>query len=178
MKTKIYSIVLFALTLLSACGPTKVQNTCDIKDLLLDGTDFPEGTTLNDPSSPVDGYPAESADISASYRYDGMFQLAAQYSSAERAEREFTDNLRYFEEDSFGDSWKTPVEISYESPLAQKYHVACGSLSQGYQCRMIGQYNAYYVFFFAYITDDGITLESFENLLMKIDDHIAPCIQE
>lgn len=178
MKIKICFIVLLALTIFSACGPSKPQNECEIKDLLLNKTDFPEGTIVNDASSPVDGYPADSADVSASLRSDGMFQVAAQYSSARRAQQEFTDNLKYFEEDSFGDPWKTPVEISYESPLADEYHVACGNLSQGYQCRMIGQYNDYYVFFFAYISDDGISLKSFENLLMKIDDHMASCIRE
>src|SRR5688572_705951 len=124
MKINICYIVLLVLTLLAACGPIKAQNKCDINDLLLNNTDFPEGTILNDPSSPVDGYPAESANISASFLYDSMYQVVGRYSSVKRAEREFTDNLRYFEEDSFGDPWKTPVEISYESPFAQKYHIA------------------------------------------------------
>ncbi len=178
MKLNAFFIIFLFLVILTSCAPNKAQNECDIKDLLLEKTDFPQGTIINDPFSPVDGYPAESADISASFRYDGMFQLVARYSSAKKAEREFTQELGYFKEDSFGDPWKTPVEISYESPFAQKYYVACGNLSQGYQCRMIGQYYEDFVFFFAYISDDGINLESFQDVLMKLDNRIAQCSEE
>jgi hypothetical protein len=70
------------------------------------------------------------------------------------------------------------VGVHSEVTGSDEYNVACGNLSQGYQCRMIGQYNDYYVFFFAYTSDDGKTLKSLKNLLMKIDDHRASCIRE
>ena len=178
MKLNLCLTLLPFLILLTSCTTNSAQNKCDIKDLLLEKKDFPQGTIINDPFSPVDGYPAESADVSASFRNDGMFQVVARYSSANRAEREFTETSEYFKEDSFGDSWKTPVEISYESSFAQNYHVACGNLSQGYQCRMIGQYNKDFVFFFAYISDDGINLEGFQDLLIKLDDRIIQCREE
>lgn len=175
MKLNVSLVILPFLILLTSCTSNSAQNECDIKDLLLEKSDFPQGTIVNDPFSPVDGYPAESAEVSASFHNDGMFQVVARHSSANRAEREFTETSGYFKEDSFGDSWKTPVEISYESPFAENYHVACGNLSQGYQCRMIGQYDDHYVFFFAYISDSGVTLETFQDILMKLDDRMAQC---
>ena len=171
--------MLLILTLLTSCMPKQTQNKCDVKDMLLDKMDFPKGTLTDDPSSPVAEYPTESAGVTASFLNDLIYQVVGRYSSVKSAERKFTENLTYyFKGDDFEGPWETLVEISYESPFAQKYHVACGNLSQGYQCRMIGQYNEYYVFFFAYISENGITLESFQDLLMKIDEHMAQCIRE
>lgn len=179
MKNNLCLLVLLALILLAACAQKGTQNKCDAKDMLLSKPDFPQGTFIDDTSSPVAEYPVASAGLTASFMNDLMYQIIGRYSSVKNAEKKYTENLRYyFGEDDFNVPWETPVELSYKSPLAQHYHVACGDLRQGFQCRMIGQYNDYYVFFFAYISDDGITLESFENLLTKIDDHMALCIRE
>ena len=55
-------------------------------------------------------------------------------------------------------------------------HVTCGNALQGeYQCRMIGQRGDYYMFFSATITEDGITLDIFNDLMGKIDTRLEQC---
>jgi hypothetical protein len=177
MNTKNFVIALLVIGVFTSCRPT--QNKCDVKDMLLNKMDFPQGTILNDPSSPVAEYPTESASITASFLNDSIYQVVGRYSSVKRAERKFTENLDYyFKGDKFEGPWETPVDLSFESPLANNYHVACGIMGDEYQCRMIGQYEEYYTFFFAYISNSGISLETFQSLLIRIDDRMKQCVQE
>ena len=178
MKTKIGFIGFLVSFLLASCGLTQPLSKCDIKDMLLNEADFPQGTIINDLSSPVAEYPAESASFTASFMNNSIYHVVGKYSSDNRAERKFTERFDlYFKKDGFEGPWQTPTELSYISPFAQKYHVACGNILEEYQCRMIGQYDEYYVFFFAYISDNGITLDTFQDLLPKIDSHMAQCLQ-
>lgn len=178
MKTKICFIVPFVAFLLVSCGLARPSSECDIKDMLLNENDLPARTIMNNISSPIAEMPNESAGFSASYVNSPIYHEIGRYLSINGAEGKFLERLDlYFKGNDYRGPWQLPAEISYISPLAQQYHVACGNIGEKYQCRMIGQYDEYYVFFFAYISDNGITLEIFQDLLMKIDSHMAQCLQ-
>src|SRR5687768_9111459 len=99
--------------ILTSCTSRQEQSKCDIKDLLLEKTDFPGGTIVNDVSSPVAEYPTESANFTANFQQDLMYQVVGRYSSIKNAERKFTERLeQYFKGDDFEGPWETPIEIS------------------------------------------------------------------
>jgi len=105
--------------------------------------------------------------------------MVARYKSQKQAESVFLTRFEHtFEEDNMSGPWVTPKEVSYTSPIAEQYHIACSNIGSEYQCRMIGQYEEYYVFFFSYLSEGGMTFGKMEDLLQKIDQHMAACLLE
>lgn len=169
----IFVIMLF----LTACGQKSHSRYCSIRELLLNESDFPAESIVNEISSPVAEYPQESAGITASYKKDLLFHLVSRYPSKIVSIKKFNQNLElYFSEDDHGQPWGTTAGLNFTSSIADRYIVACGYNLGKYQCRMMGQYEDYYVFFFSYITDQGINPVIFQELLQKFDQKMALCL--
>jgi hypothetical protein len=166
--------------LLSACAPVMPARKCSALSMLLTQADYPTGTILNDSdTSPVADMPRDSAGFSANYRGSSMYYEVARYKSIDSAKSYFLDSSKMFSKKTdFQGPWEIPAELTYSSRIAQQYHVACGKMGQEYQCRMIGQYEEYGVFFFAYITDNGVTFDILNDLLQKIDARMEMCLKE
>jgi hypothetical protein len=179
MKKILYSLAIISTALIFvSCIQNRPERDCPISELVLDESDYPDGFIVEEISSPIAEYPIESAGRSAGYKQNLTFYLIGRYKSRKGAERKFDKKLeRSFEKDDYGKPWVKPIEVSYTSPIAHQYHLACGNILGKYQCRMIGQYEEYYVFFFSYISEDGITFNILEDLLKKIDHHMAQCLQ-
>jgi hypothetical protein len=165
--------------ILIACLENRPERDCKITNLVLSESDFPTGFVVDRISSPVAEYPDESAGRMASYKNRLIFHQVVRYRSLNVAKRVYKKETAsaFDDKDVFGKSWVAPEDFSYTSPVAQQYHMACGNVLNGYQCRMTGQYEEYYVFFFAYVSDDGITLDIVEYLLQKIDHKMEQCLQ-
>ncbi|MBW1853694.1 MAG: hypothetical protein JRJ00_03285 [Deltaproteobacteria bacterium] len=179
LKKILYSFVILSTALIFvSCIQNRPERDCLISELVLDESDYPDGFVVDEISSPIADYPLESAGLTASFNQDLIFHVVGRYKSRKGAEQEYNNVLSSsFVEDKYRGPWIVPNEISYVSPVAQKYHLACGNVLGEYQCRMIGQYEEYYVFFFAYISEDGITFDILGDLLKKIDHHMAQCLQ-
>jgi hypothetical protein len=174
------TLILLSVSLLVKCLTNRAEERdCKITDLVLDEYDFPIHYVVNEISSPVAEYPDESAGRMASYKNSLIFHMIARYRSLTVAKRVYKKEFRYAfkKEDDLGKPWEIPADYSYNSPIAQQYHLACGNVLGKYQCRMTGQYEEYFVFFFAYISEYGITFDNLQELLQKIDLHMAECLQ-
>lgn len=182
MKTQVMRcqlLSLFVLALLSACNTRNPSRDCPISELLLNATDFPAGTIVNDISSPVAEYPEESADVTASKNQDLVLHLVGRYPSTKVAKNKYDQNLNLrFGVESNGQTWEKPSEITFHSAIARQYNTACNIVFGKTQCRMIGQYEEYYVFFFSNISTKGINLETYQDLLETIDQKMSRCLQK
>lgn len=148
--------------------------------MLLTQADYPTGTILNDSDpSPLAEMPKDSAGFTAGYGDSLMYHVVGRYKSIDSAKSKFQDRSEMFSKKTdFEGPWEIPVELTYSSRIAQQYQAACGKVGQEYQCRMIGRYEEYYVFFFAYITDNGVTYAILNDLLQKIDARMEMCLKE
>jgi hypothetical protein len=148
--------------------------------MLLEKDDFPAETIVDKVHSPIADMPAESASIYADYKGSAILHEIARFPSSTLAEEEFDGARKRASGQTENEGpWESPSELSYVSSFFENYYVSCGNVLQGeYQCRMVGQYKEYYVFFFAYITDNGLTLATVNGLLEKIDKQTEQCINE
>jgi len=170
----------FSLFLVSCTDQEDMRpkRDCPIEQLLLDQSDYPPGIILNDTISPVAEQPLESADRSANYNNSATFQEVVRYFSVENAIAEYDKVQKIvFDPDEVVGLWETPSILTLDNLSADRHEIACGNVvSFGKRCYMIGQYEEYYVFFRADISNNGVTHEGFRDLVLKIDDRISACI--
>lgn len=180
MRQKIAVLGLFVVGVLVSCNFLQAGPECKVESMLLTKDDLPAGTILGNVSSPIAEMPENSTGFTSSYGESAIYHEVARFPWISSAENEFESaKKRASIQTKYDGPWEIPPELSYTaSSIFQKYYVACGKVSEKYQCRMIGQYDEYYVFFFAYISDNGITFEILNDLLQKIDEQMAQCLQE
>jgi hypothetical protein len=178
----LYLILGFVLLLTGCTSRDNLKSVrdCPIEQLLLDQSDYPPNTILNEVISPVADKPIESADQSAGYLESGLFQVVIRYSSSEKAAAEYDAREKsvFAPEEVIG-SWEIPPVLNLNNLSADRYEIACGNVvSFGKRCYMIGQYEKHYVFFRADIVDNGVTHEVFRDLVLKINDRMASCLNK
>lgn len=180
MRSKKLYLCFLIACLLVACVFVLPERNCEVGSMLLSEGDFPVGTIVNSDRSSVAEMPEESAGFTADYGGSAMYHVIGRYPTISIAENEFEKKRElYFVQTEYEGPWETPPEVHHVSSIFQKYHVACGEKLHGkYQCLMIGQYDEYYVFFFAYISDNGVTFDILNDLLQKIDARMEQCLQE
>jgi hypothetical protein len=184
MKIYLRSLFLFGLSLLLLGCTTKEYlrpvRDCPIEELLLSQSDYPPNTILNDSRSPIAEKPSESAGGSANYNGDATSQLVARHSSIENAVKEYEKwEIISFDADDVVDSWETPEILDLKEISADRQKIACGNLvGFGNRCYMVGQYEEYFVFFWADISKNGVNHEMFRDLVLKIDDRVASCLNK
>ncbi len=178
MKKLILLLIITFHFILVSCTNSQPTSECQINELILDKSDFPSGTVVDDISSPIDEYPSESAGRTAGYGKSLIYHVVGNYSSIRQAKLKYSNEDKYkFESDKYRGPWVTPEEITYESPIADQYHIACGPVQTEYQCRMIARYEEYYVFFFAYVSEDGLNFNHLQEMLKSIDKKMEACLQ-
>ena len=179
MRTKNICLYFLVICLLISCAPVRPSRECTLESMLLTQDDFPSDTIVNKISSPIAEMSRESAGFTARYGDSLMYHEINRYLSSDDAKEIFQEGRDiHFRTTEYYGPWETPTELSYVSPIAQQYYVACGKVDEKYQCRMIGQYEEYYVFFFAYISDNGVTFDILNDLLQKIDERMEQCLKE
>jgi hypothetical protein len=176
MKNKMLIISFFII--LTSCYNWQQKSHCSTIDLLIDEIDLPQGSIIDPISSPVSEYPKDSAGVTASYNQDLIYHVIGNYSNVRSAKLKYSRELQLtFIADKSQGPWNKPTEITYTSSIADQYHLACGPVRTQLQlqCRMIARYKEYYVFFFAYLSDDGLNFEHLEDILRNIDQKMEAC---
>jgi hypothetical protein len=182
MKKSVIRFLIFGtLLILIGCTSQKdlrPKRDCPIKQLLLDQSDYPSDSIFDTIDSPISDKPLESAGQSAYYQDSWTDQTVVRYFSSENAIAEY-DKMQeiVFAPDEVIGKWEIPSILTFSNISADQYRIACGNvLSFGDRCYMIGQYDEYYVFFRANISSHGITHDIFRDLVLKIDDEMATCL--
>ena len=173
---RVLIVALVVSGLLTSCLSRAQQAQCPIEELLLRDADFPRNTIVDAIESPIAEHPEESAGRTAGNAGDLLYESVSRYRSKLDAESKYSELVRTaFETDLYRGPWERPDGLSFTSATADAAFVACGPNAGKDQCRMIAQYDDYVVFFFSYISDQGITLDRFEDLLYKVDERLSSC---
>lgn len=183
MKKFLYVLGFFGLFLfLTGCKDDSINrpnNICPITDLLLSQYDYPNGINLGEIISPVAEQPRESADQSGNYQGSLLFQNVIRYKSRAKAAERFNEwkQIAFNDKSLTRGSWEVPPVITTNNFSANKIYVACGNTGTGNVCRMIGQYDEYFVYYFVYIVPNyGVSQEMFLDFLSKLDTRINACV--
>jgi hypothetical protein len=180
MRKKITTTFVIMICALVIFSFLDLNQKCKVESMLLKKGDFPQHTLVDDIRSPIAEMPDESAGFTATYGRSLIYYEASRFPGTVSAEKEFANEKRRASVlTEYSGPWETPPELSHKSSIFKNYYVACGKIiNMGYQCRMIGQYDEYYVFFFAYISNEGMTYNIFNNLLQTIDLRAEQCLKK
>ena len=176
----LYLIFGFLLVLTGCAGKEDLRpkRDCPIKQLLLDQSDYPSSSIFDTIDSPIADKPLESAGQSAYYQDSWTDQTVVRYFSSDNAIAEYDKVQKIvFDSDEIIGLWETPSGLDLSNLSADRHEIACGNVvSFGKRCYMIAQYEEYYVFFRADISNNGVTRELFRDLVLKIDDEVSSCV--
>lgn len=73
---------------------------------------------------------------------------------------------------SVAEPWSTPDELSYRSPYADRFHVACfisEIIDRRMVCDVIAQYEEFGVEFHSVVADDTLSVQEFNTVVCQID---------
>lgn len=161
-----------------------------IDDLLINQSVFPAGWYTSAPPAPVqivDGAIIADESIKITFTVDDpdwhtagleIYRFSSEYGAA----REYRSQLSVlFNSRSTAalTPWETPAELSYESPVANQSHFACGrsSITGKMGCRFLGQYDEYLVVF-ASVVGPRMDFADLERILQAIDGRMAHYLTE
>lgn len=152
---------------------------CPITGLLLDATSFPVGASAGEILSPMPRAARDSAGRTIYLRKGLANHDVYRHASAVRAAQEFAHRRRvtFVTGEDYG-PWENPRDLSYRSPIANQYYLACGIDHGIYMCIMVAQYEEYYIFFNAHMDEQTMTFSDLERALQAIDAKMANCLQK
>jgi len=102
---------------------------------------------------------------------------AADASTAAAGYEDFQSDFTVRDDQS---DWIVPEGISYNSPVADQFRVACAVRypSPEERCRFIGQYDVYVVKFHTHMSPELMTYQDLERILLDIDRRMAECLHK
>lgn len=155
------------------------ERPCSVVSLVLDAVPFPArvDARADAPRSPLHNSPRESAGLTIYFTGGIANHEVYQTSSTAIAARQFRheEKAQFSTAKNYG-PWQTPEILTYRSPIADQYHVACGTVDNIYMCITLAQYEEYYVWFHTHISSDGLHVEDLEPILRAIDERMADCL--
>ena len=80
-----------------------------------------------------------------------------------------------FQEDKIGHSWSKPVDVSFESALADEFDYRCGIVLSQDRCIYVARYGNYLVDLNLSISPDDYSLEDFSAGMAAIDREVGEC---
>ncbi len=177
-KLSLLGVLLLSVALLACRALQKPpKHDCPIKSLVLDETVFPPGSHASFLESPLP-YAAWASAGRTIYLPRGIANHDVyQHKTPKLAAEDFLANKKArFAEDEHTGPWSTPSEVSYRSPIADQYYVACGNEWGAQLCIMVAQYEEYYVLVTAHISEDGMTYADLEKVLRAVDEKMSHCL--
>ncbi len=152
------------------CAPAR---TFSVFDLSLPKHLLPSNAVVNSMIIPSEPSGVESGNISFSWQetgslYGGVLDVD-RYGTETRAKESFESGLYWRSRGSY----QAHPAITYESPIADKFLIGCGSsmFDNGYECSLIARYQEYVVDFNSSI--GGQMSESqFEQVVISIDQQM------
>lgn len=174
------SVALWAFV--TGCSTAPPSRDCTITELVVDETIFPRGATADRLISPLPGGPIprtafESAGRSFHYPRGIAVHNVYRYKSAGRAAQEFSSRRELeFQEGKYSGPWKEPGELTYKSPIADQFYVACGIDHGDNTCIAIAQYEEYFTLLHADMPPEIMTFQDLERVLRTVDERMAQCL--
>ncbi len=171
-------VALACLTLFPCCGPPKPpKHDCPIKELVIDEASFPPGSTSRSLLSPLPRAAWASAGRTIDHPGGVANHHVYQFKTAERAAQEYRKREQtQFAEDEHEGPWTTPADLTYRSPIADQYRVACGKSWSLRLCIMVAQYEEYFVLVTSHMSEDGMTYADFQRVLRAVDEKMSACL--
>ena len=188
--------------LLSACSSILLELTCGgecsypspafpIEELLLDESVFPEGWQARERTfNPRQRLPAEQIalgfyiDWCPDYSLGAGHQVYRFFDGARCADMGYrsTTPISFAPREGWG-PWSVPVELPYQSPVADQFRFNCYSRqgSSVQTCQAVGQYREYIIGFHTDIDPEHPECMSFadlERILVAIDERMAFYLDE
>jgi len=186
MVTKRIAFLLLSLFMLlwsGACLPQEhpPKRSFAIQELLIDESAFPPGWSVSTAGprppakAPLGHYESIESTELFFYVYGGSaFEEIHRFSSVQGAAREFRRKRDLeFAKREIDTPWVVPPELSYQSPAANQFYLACATQGGIPMCRAIGQYEEYFVKFNTHMSPDFMTHADLERVLKAIDERMA-----
>jgi len=153
---------------------TAPPRDCPIESLVLDASVFPPGSLADPIMSPLPDAPTESAGITIGWSRGLANHDVLRMRSAAMAAKEFQREKKwqFYPEET----WEVPSSLSYHSPIADQYYVACGAPRHTYMCQMTAQYEEYYVYLVAHMDPETMGIRDLERILRAVDEKMGRCL--
>jgi hypothetical protein len=169
------TVLVGLLLIASGCVPGTPQRDFPIEALLLDETAFPLGTKAG-PAMPMPNK-LESRE-SRGLTFYGRFGIANhdvyRYRSARQAASTFErETTLWFPNTQFSGPWTVPSELPYQSPVADRFYLACSIEMGTPMCNIIAQYEEYFIRFNVHMHPEFMTYQDLERVLRAIDERMA-----
>lgn len=168
---------------------TPPSTTVPIRECLVDLSPFPSGWSVEFGPDAYDlpgrVLPGRAlAGISISFHWRGPNALAQhdvlKYETKQRAASEFHRQQpgTFFSAGRLT-PWETPDAVSYQSPFADQFRLACADIEGAEQrfklCIAMGQYDKHLSTFAIWMSPDYMTFADLERILEAIDERMAHC---
>jgi len=164
----------------------------DIEDLLLDESAFPEGWRAREPFNPEVRLPAEQValgffrDRCPEYSVGAGHDVYRFWGGARCADLGFGYKTRiWFAPWSGYGPWSAPTDLSYQSPLADRFVLECciSQRSDAQVCQALGRYEEYMVRFLVHMDSEPedpqcMSFADLERILVAIDERMAQYLGE
>lgn len=190
MKTGLVGTVgaILLTVLAGCCGITSSLNSpvpdVDIETLLIDVSELPTGWRVDVPSHPSDEDMGQIDDRRTQFRCEISLRLAHHETYSFANERSAAAEYRLQLDSQFYSAerltpWEMPPGLSYQSPVADQFRFACAEFKdfpsgRFTRCTAMGQYGRFLVIFSTRISEDCMTLEELESILLTIDTRMSP----
>jgi len=185
-KVLLMGMLMLLWAFLAGCITTPMPRDCKISSLVIDETAFPPGTMADRLVSPLPGGPIPRTAFESagrSFHYSRTFGIAVhnvyRYKSANRAAEEFARRIKLeFSSGEHRGPWIKPSDLTYESPIADQFHLACGMDGNFHTCVVVAQYEEYFVLLNVHMSPEAMTFQDLERLLRAIDERMAKCLDK
>lgn len=170
-------LILCILTYANDLMTRRPARDCPIRSLLLDIAPFPPGAIAEVPLSPAPEGPPESASVDIGWSDYFAIHEVRRVGSTSVAARLFRGRQERYFSAGRDKPWETPAVPRYRSPIADQYCLKCQEQTDvHYLCKMIAQYEEYYVELIVHVTPDTMTFQLLERVLRAIDERMAQCL--
>jgi hypothetical protein len=174
---------------LSRALPTPTPPAVPIHDCLVDVSVFPQGWSADFsphqydlPGRVLPGRAQEG--VSIQLRSKGFGALAhhdvLRYQNKQRAADEYhRQQPGVFFSAGRLTPWEAPEALSYESPIADQFRLACADIEVAGRFRLCtaqGQYDEHLSTFSTWVSPDYMTYANLERVLKAIDERMAHCV--
>jgi len=174
MKWQILPLIGLML-IVTGCVPRAPQRDLPLEAVLLDESIFPPGSKAG-PITPIRD--REGARVALGRDISGKKGFAVHsvycYRSIQGATREFEYRKSvWFLPAENSEPWVVPSEFSYQSPIADRFYLACGVVHGIPMCRVIAQYEECIVRLNIHMFPEFMTFDQLEQVLQTMDERMA-----
>jgi hypothetical protein len=152
------------------CAPDR---NFHVRDWELSADFFPDGALVKHISATSDGSgEKERGSQTIFWSNGGALYSIMRYPSNQKAIFQYEFEVDHMADFRTKIPWEEPAQLTFYSTQADKTQIACGKGIQGTDCRFVGRYQEYVVYFASSI-DEGMTFQDFEKILEYLDEQIS-----